>query len=138
MPTAEFVARDYASFCVAQRDLVVRLLRARRFRLAHASNPALLLVHAGVTRSDLTAIGMVEPDTADPVLVAAALNRHLDDAVAQWRGGALDLAPLLHHGSAAACEGKGILYHRPERPGFGTAALRCAPCRGDAPTFRIT
>ena len=121
VPTAEFVARDYASFPTAQRELVTRLVRTRRFRLAHASNPEVLLVHAGITRNHLDAVGVTGQDAAVPLLVAEALNHHLDQAIAGWQGGALDLAPLHHHGSAATGEGRGILYHRPERPGTGTA-----------------
>ena len=50
LPTWELAARDFASFCVAQRTLVAALLRAGRLRLAQAFAPGLLVSHAGSPR----------------------------------------------------------------------------------------
>ena len=114
-PDSEMIARDFSSFHVRQRGLVTTLLRAKRFRLAHAKD-RLLFVHAGVTRGDLEAIGAPMTGAAE---IAAALNRFLDEAVARWSGGPLNLMPLHRPGSGEHGEPRGILAHRPAHPDRG-------------------
>lgn len=112
VPDAECLARDYACFTEAQRELVTTLLRSRRFRLA-AHHRDLLLVHAGVTIEDFASIGHLST-TAQAA--ADALNAALDRAVEHWSRGSFNLTPLHLAGSAATGEGRGILYHRPCDP----------------------
>lgn len=115
----EIVARDLSTFRVAQRELVERLLAARRLRLAHAE-AGLLFVHAGVTTLELGALGLgaaagsSTAPTAAPTAVADRLNAALDDAVARRteRGGPL-VIPHVHLPGDGAREGAGALYHRP-------------------------
>jgi hypothetical protein len=109
LPTAETAARDFASFTVAQRDLVASLLRARRFRIAFAFGPDVLLTHAGVTVAD---VGIDEADP-DARAIAVSLNDRLDRALSAWTAGALAIDGLHQPGSAARGEGGGIFYHRP-------------------------
>ena len=111
LPSAEVAARDFASFSVAQRELVVRALEAKRFRLAFASSGAVLLTHAGITLDDLAGIGAAE--AADARAMAAALNGRLDGAFAAWAKGPLSIPGLHEPGDAAHGEGEGSLYHRP-------------------------
>lgn len=115
LASAGVIARDYSCFDVRQRTLVTRLLKARRVRLAVATNANLLLVHAGVTLDDLE---LVRPlSGADAPSLAMAINRYLDERVARWKGeGPLDLAPLHELGSAKTGEARGILAHRPANP----------------------
>jgi hypothetical protein len=109
VPDAECIARDFSCFSVEQRALVTELLRAGRLRLAH-EHRGLLLVHAGVPLSRQgEGWGEGQP-------TAAALNAFLDERVAAWTKGPLDLTPLHQPGSAAAGEARGILFHRPARP----------------------
>jgi hypothetical protein len=110
--TAESISRDFSCFSVAQRELVTGLLRTRRLRLAHEHH-GLLLVHAGVTVDDLDRLG-VTADTAAGV--AHALNAFLDERVARWTSGALDLEPFHQAGDAKRGEGRGALFHRPADP----------------------
>jgi hypothetical protein len=113
VPTVELVARDFSTFREEQRAWVTHLLRERRLRAAYAAGPALLALHAGVTREDLAAAGVSEEHSADARRVADALNQALDAAVDAWQGGRL-IVPRLHHpGSADYGEGRGIFYHRP-------------------------
>jgi hypothetical protein len=116
LPTAEIVARDYASFTVEQRSIVERLISSRRMRLAHATERRRLFTHAGVTLENLESIGVTGRDRSDAFAVAHALNAHLDRAIAEQRGGNVDLFPLHQPGSARYGEGRGILYHRPSHP----------------------
>ncbi|MFZ5441972.1 MAG: transcriptional regulator [Myxococcota bacterium] len=114
LASAAVIARDYSCFDVRQRNLVARLLKARRFRLAIAPAPDLLLVHAGVTFADLELLG---PMAFDALTIAAQLNGFLDLRVTHWKGeGPLDLAPLHQFGSAKTGEARGILAHRPANP----------------------
>jgi hypothetical protein len=117
-PDSEMIARDYSSFSVRQRGLVTMLLRGGRFRLAHAVGERVLLVHAGVTKDDLEAIGA--PQGPAP-RVAQALNAFLDAAVKKWDGGALNLMPLHRPGSQQYGEPRGILSHRPAHPDLALA-----------------
>jgi hypothetical protein len=112
----EAIARDFACFRAAQRELVTALLRAGRFRVALAEGADLLLCHAGVTR-DLS--GGDHPDARE---VAAALNARLDATVAVWQPGTALVIPGLHQpGNAAEGAGRGIFFHRPARPSEGAA-----------------
>ena len=117
VPTAECVARDFASFRAEQRDLVLALLRAGRMRLAFAAADDFLLTHAGVTIDDLEALGVPASAHADAPRIAHALDGALAAAVGAFDGAPLVIAPELHRpGSAAFGEGRGILYHRPSQP----------------------
>jgi hypothetical protein len=109
LPRAEYLTRDLSCFSVAQRQLVTRLLRERRFRLAHAVGP-LLCVHAGVTRETLVLLGL-GPFATAPAL-AAALNSFLDSRVTNWSGGRLELDPLYRYANADS-DSSGMLCHRP-------------------------
>ncbi|HEY0879928.1 MAG TPA: transcriptional regulator, partial [Archangium sp.] len=114
VPGPEVVTRDFSCFDVKQRELVTRLLKKRRARLAVAIAPDLLVVHAGITTADLEVIDAVGRDALG---IAVALNRYLDDRVAEWNGKTpLDLSPLHEQGSAKNGEAKGILFHRPANP----------------------
>ncbi len=110
LPTAETAARDFAAFTVAQRDLVVALLRERRFRIAFAFGRDVLLSHAGVTARD---VGRRERGESDAEAIAAELEERLDAALDRWNGGAFAIPGLHVPGSAAHGEGGGIFYHRP-------------------------
>ncbi|WP_408888873.1 metallophosphoesterase [Myxococcus faecalis] len=113
VPTAELVARDFGNFREPQRTWVEFLLRARRFRTAHAAGPGLVVLHAGVTREDLDLVGLAPEQHADADAVARALNGAVDDAVARWKGGPLEVPHLHQPGDAARGEGTGIFYQRP-------------------------
>jgi hypothetical protein len=128
LPAPGVIARDVATFRPAQRDLVVRLLLARRFRLAAVGRlPGgrdVLLTHAGVTQRELRLLGL--EGCGDAATIAAALNRFLDERVAAvrsaWERAAagapvtpLDLGPL-HVAGGGGREGGGLLYHRPANP----------------------
>jgi len=125
-PTAESLSRDFSCFSVAQRELVTQLLRTRRFRLAHEHH-GLLLVHAGVTVDDLALVGLAADTAAG---VAHGLNTFLDQRVANWRSGPLDLEPLHQSGDARRGEGRGVLFHRPVNP------ARAKPGQLDGPPRR--
>jgi|APLak6261679142_1056127.scaffolds.fasta_scaffold00118_2 hypothetical protein len=114
LASAAVIARDYSCFEVKQRTLLTRLLKKRRVRLAVAPAPDLLLVHAGITSSDLGLLGLTAPSAVE---IAATLNRFLDTRVAHWKAeGPLDLAPLHELGSAKDGEARGVLAHRPANP----------------------
>lgn len=129
LPSAEVLARDFSTFCQAQRRLVTTLLRARRFRIAHSPAADLLLCHAGVTRDDLEAIGVPAERQHRADEVAAALNAVLDEAVARWAQGPLELEPLHRAGDARRGEGRGIFYHRPSHPDHEAPELFAGPPR---------
>jgi hypothetical protein len=123
LPPPGVVGRDYASFTTEQRALVIELLLAGRFRLAITGEltdgrPA-LLTHAGVTRRELSMLGVGE---ITPPAIAAALEAHLASALARVRSswGRGELVPLslepLHVTGCATGEGGGLLYHRPSNP----------------------
>lgn len=113
VPNVEMVARDFGTFREEQRHWVAELLRAGRFRVAHAAAEHLLVLHAGVTREDLGTLGLPESQWAHAPTVADALNRALDTAVAAWKQGPLSISGLYHPGSATSGEGRGIFYQRP-------------------------
>ncbi len=125
-PTPELVARDYASYTLAQGDRVRALLLAGRIRLsaiAHDTDGSTLLVtHAAVTEREVTllrALGFLHATATDAYAVHLALDAFLDARLnrvaADWlRGGAapLDLAPL-YVPAVSGREAGGLLYHRP-------------------------
>ncbi len=113
VPSAELVARDFGNFREAQHTWVEHLLRVKRFRVAHAAGPDLLVLHAGVTREDLDLTGLPQARRADAGAVAEALNTALDTAVAAWTHGPLVIPGLHQPGDAARGEGTGIFYQRP-------------------------
>ncbi|NVJ13512.1 metallophosphoesterase [Myxococcus sp. AM010] len=113
VPSAELVARDFGNFREVQRTWVEHLLRVKRFRVAHAAAPDLLVLHAGVTREDLDVTPLPPSQRGDANQVAAALNAALDAAVAGWTRGPLVIPGLHHPGNAAQGEGTGIFYQRP-------------------------
>ncbi|HUJ57580.1 MAG TPA: metallophosphoesterase [Kofleriaceae bacterium] len=126
MPPHGVLARDYAAFSVAQRELVQRLLLAGRFHLAVAAELAdgrrALVSHAGVTARELALLAA----PAEPTALATALDRMLADAIDRvrpaWQRGepaALSLAPL-HVAGGGGKEGGGLLYHRPSNPAAGS------------------
>jgi hypothetical protein len=124
LPSSELAARDFAAFEVRQRDLVTRLLRDGRFRLAAHVSGNVLLTHAGVSTRELKLLGLLDPDAR---AVAERLNAFLDEKVAAWREGPIDLTPLHMHGDSSG-EGGGMLYHRASlRPDDASARRRRFP-----------
>lgn len=122
LPTAGLAGRDFASFSVEQRALVMELLLAGRFDLALvgelSDGRAALLTHAGVTGRELAMIGAA----AEPAAIAASLQARLAAAIDQvrddWTRGVatpLSLEPL-HVAGIPGEEGGGLLYHRPTNP----------------------
>lgn len=108
------ICRDYSCFEVKQRELLTKLLKKRRLKLAVAPSKELLCIHAGITVDDLALLDLTAWDAQS---IAYALNRFLDTRVARWQGeGPLDLAPLHELGSAKDGEARGILAHRPANP----------------------
>lgn len=122
---AELLARDYSAFCAEQGRLVELLLRGGRFRLAW-EHAGLLLVHAGVTQGDLDLLGV---DGGSAAAAATGLNAWLDERVARWTRGPLELEPLHQPGSAARGGARGALVHRPADPSHATAADLAGPPR---------
>jgi len=116
LPNAELLSRDFGTFRAAQRDWVTHLLRTRRFRVAHAHGEHLLLCHAGVTREDLTGVGVPPDQQHQAPTAAAALNAALDDFISRWTGGPLELSTLHQPGFAHNPGGRGIFYQRPANP----------------------
>jgi Calcineurin-like phosphoesterase len=129
VPSAELVARDFGTFREVQRTWVEALLRARRFRVAHAVAGDLLVLHSGVTQVELAALGLPEDAWASAPRVAEALNAALDAAVDAWREGPLFIPTLHQPGSVAAGEGRGIFYHRPSLLPADAADVRRTPRR---------
>jgi hypothetical protein len=125
LPSAGLAGRDFASFSVEQRALVMELLLAGRFRLALVGELAdgreALLTHAGVTTRELAILGMPGAP-AEPGAVAEALQAELASAIDRvrddWARGVptpLSLEPL-HVAGIPGEEGGGLLYHRPTNP----------------------
>jgi len=122
IPTIGIAARDYSSFSVAQRELVTKLLLARRMRLATTTKLEghdVLLTHAAVTMRELKMLEMEDERAA--ATIAAALDAWFHDAVdkvrSPWTAGehaALNLSPA-HVMGTTGREGGGLLYHRPSR-----------------------
>lgn len=113
LATSETAARDFSAFSVAQRELVVLLLRDRRLRIAQAVARNFMLSHAGVTIDDLDAVHLPHKRRADATEIAYALNAILDAAVDRWDGSPMRIEGLHRPGNAAHGEGRGIFYHRP-------------------------
>ena len=120
--TYGLVARDYASFSVEQRDLVVELMLAGRFHLALTGalpdGRDVLLTHAAVTDRELAQLAV--PARASEI--AEALEQLLGDAIAarrdDWQRGAitpLSLEPVSRAGAPGE-EAGGLLAHRPANP----------------------
>ncbi|CAM4223567.1 metallophosphoesterase [Corallococcus exiguus] len=129
LPTAELAARDFSTWTEEQRAWVEYLLRARRFRVAHAAGGSLLVLHAGVTREDLGVVGLEPERWGDSRAVAEALNGVMDRAVAGWKGGPLVLPGLHHPGNAKDGEGVGIFYQRPSLAAEDDERVRGTPRR---------
>lgn len=115
-PTAQVCARDLACFRPEQRELVLRLLRTQRMKVAEPLGYGVLVLHAGIACDHLAYLGLPPEAWSDTDRVAGTLNRALAEAVAAWDGGALDIPGLYRPGSAAGGEGGGIFYHRPAHP----------------------
>jgi hypothetical protein len=113
LPPQHVLARDYASFSVAQRELVRELLVADLFHLAIEATlldgRSALVTHAGITTRELGLLGL--PGVRSTRAIAAALDAHLRAAVAHSTS-PLSLVPL-HVAGADGKEGGGLLYHRP-------------------------
>jgi hypothetical protein len=122
LPTAGLAGRDFASFSVEQRALVMELLLAGRFGLALVGElpdgRAVLLTHAGVTGRELAMLGA----PAEPAAIAAGLQAKLAAAVDEvrddWGRGVLTPLSLepVHVAGIPGEEGGGLLYHRPSNP----------------------
>jgi hypothetical protein len=135
--TYALVARDYASFSVEQRSLVVELMLAGRFHLgltgALPDGREVLITHAAVTEREVDRLAVA----ARPAPIAAALERLLADAIAarnaDWQRGTimpLSLEPVSQSGAPGE-EAGGLLAHRPanpDRPG-GDRAWELDPAR---------
>jgi hypothetical protein len=113
LASSELAARDFSAFAVAQRELVVMLLRDRRLRIAQAVARNFMLSHAGVTIDDLDAVHLPQKRRADATEIAYALNAILDAAVDRWDGSPMRIEGLHRPGDAANGEGRGIFFHRP-------------------------
>lgn len=129
LPSAELAARDFSTWTEEQRAWVEHLLRARRFRVAHAAGDSLLVLHAGVTREDLRVVGLEPTRWAEARAVAEALNGVMDRAVDAWKGGPLVLPGLHHPGNAKDGEGLGIFYQRPSLQADDAERVRGTPRR---------
>lgn len=118
-PTAELLARDYASFHPMQTVLVRQALDAGRVQLAHADDAHTLLLHAGIHVEQLEALGLGGPEAlgdAPAQRIADRLNGLLRERWAQRGEGPLDLRPLHVPGSASTGEGVGMFFHRAAHP----------------------
>jgi hypothetical protein len=140
LPPHGVIGRDYASFSVEQRALVMQLLLAGRFELAIVGwldDRDVLVTHAGVTSREVALLDVA----ADPATLAAALARHFDAAIDRvrpdWQRGALmplSLEPL-HFAGGDGEEGGGLLYHRPSNPASGSTFHPTRPRRFDPRTL---
>ncbi|ATB29148.1 metallophosphoesterase [Melittangium boletus] len=114
VPNVELISRDFGTFREVQREWVKSLLLTGRFRVAHAPAEHLLVLHAGVTREDLLAVGLPDALHAQASTVAETLNRALDEALNAWDGrGPFSIPSLYQPGNARYGEGRGIFYQRP-------------------------
>ena len=122
LPSPGLAGRDYASFSVEQRALVMELLLAGRFRLALVGalpgGREVLLTHAGVTNRELDMLGAPAEPRAIADTLQDCLTRAIDRVRADWARGVatpLSLEPL-HVAGVPGEEGGGLLYHRPTNP----------------------
>jgi hypothetical protein len=123
LPSSEIARRDFNGFSAAQREIVVRLLRAGRFLVARAHGTRTLLCHAGVTQDDVDGL-------ADAASIAAFLNERLARSVAGWNEREALVVPGLHQpGNADQGEGGGVFYHRPCHPAQARRASFSGPFR---------
>ncbi|MDP3278946.1 MAG: metallophosphoesterase [Deltaproteobacteria bacterium] len=109
-PSWELIARDFSVFRETQRTWITSLLRAGRLHLAW-SEGGVLFTHAGVSRRELTVLGLDPQGPQDPDRIADGLNAALLKAVRRWTEGPLYI-PDLHHPGDHHDEGVGMLYHR--------------------------
>ena len=123
LPTPGLAGRDFASFSVEQRALIMELLLAGRFRLALVGElpcgRTALLTHAGVTQRELAMLGVPAEPQAITQALEARLVRAVDEVRDDWTRGIatpLSLEPL-HIAGIPGEEGGGLLYHRPTNPG---------------------
>jgi hypothetical protein len=133
LPCPGMAGRDFASFSVEQRALVMELLLSGRFALALVGElpdgRTVLLSHAGVTGRELALLGAA----AEPAVIAASLQAMLAAAVDQvrddWGRGALTPLSLepVHLAGVPGEEGGGLLYHRPSNPERRGADRSSAP-----------
>jgi len=119
---ADLARRDFASFTVEQRALMMELLLAGRFNLALVGELAdgreALLTHAGVTTRELGMLGAPAEPRAIADALQDALARAIDRVRDDWTRGIstpLSLEPL-HIAGSPGEEGAGLLYHRPTNP----------------------
>jgi hypothetical protein len=122
LPTPGLAGRDFASFSVEQRALVIELLLAGRFELALvgelAGGRTVLLTHAGVTNRELVMLGVPAQPHAIADALRGRLARAIDEVRADWARGVampLSLEPV-HVAGVPGEEGGGLLYHRPTNP----------------------
>ncbi len=135
----EMLARDLATFSLAQRELVVRLLRSGRFRVAAPVSTDALCLHGAVTQDDLAGIGIPADRMADAAFVSETLNSALDREVERWAATfdesaiVTGLPPLelgaLHQPADGETDGRGIFYQRPSHPLAARAELFIGPPR---------
>jgi hypothetical protein len=140
LPPHGVIGRDYASFSVAQRTLVMEMLLAGRFRIAlvgHLDGREVLVTHAGVTTREVEMLGVA----AEPTAIVDALERHFAAAIDRvrpdWQRGAtmpMSLEPL-HFAGGEGEEGGGLLYHRPSNPTSGSTFHPTRPRRFDPRTL---
>ena len=145
LPPSGVIGRDYASFSIAQRDLVIELLLADRFSPRGRGGDARWTQGAGHARGrDVARAGACSGSTtsASRALIAAALDAALRAAVdrvrADWERGVptpLALAPL-HHAGAAGRGRRRAALSPPDEPvaprreqGVGAGARPAAPVR---------
>jgi hypothetical protein len=134
LPPQHVLARDYASFCAEQRELVIELLEARRFHLAlvgRLDKRDALVTHAGITAREVALLGLGR-DSGERA-IASALEAYLEDALRRGMR-PLSLAPL-HVTGADGMEGGGLLYQRPSSPTSGSVFDGDRPRRFDPRTL---
>lgn len=134
IPGPGMVLRDFASFSVAQRELVERVLLSGRMQIAATATrgrDAMLLTHAGVTHREVL---LLASETVAPSALAMRLTEHLTAALAAVRDSwqrderrSLSLEPV-HVAGFAGTEGGGLLYHRPARSDREGADLEWESC----------
>jgi len=134
---ADLARRDYASFTVEQRAVMMELLLAGRFHLALVGELTdgreALITHAGVTTRELGMLGGPAGPRAIADALEHALARAIDQVRDDWTRGIstpLSLEPL-HIAASPGEDGAGLLIHRPTNPDRrgGDRAWQFAPGR---------